>query len=184
MLPLKLLVSTVLSTTGTSKTLVAFNSATLLLMIVWRSKLVTPKSIWGCRSIIATTQLSGVNRPFSLRFVAMISSLFLVLLCSVFLNPLRSKAIVMPTDEMFGLRRNCLRTVTYQLRNRRQVTMDNCQRAGTCQPAGTSLPVDLTAARVPRCGLSKRGKEANIQACQAVNPSGIVFAFPRAWEIQ
>src|SRR5438445_1143482 len=86
MLPLKLLVSTVLSTTGTSKTLVAFNSATLLLMIVWRSKLVTPKSIWGCRSIIATTQLSGVNRPFSLRFVAMISSSFLVLLGSAFLN--------------------------------------------------------------------------------------------------
>jgi hypothetical protein len=27
----------------------------------------------------------------------------------------RSKAIVVPTDEIFGLRRNCLRTVTYQL---------------------------------------------------------------------
>jgi hypothetical protein len=64
------------------------------------------------------------------------------------------------------------------------VTMDNCQRAGSCQPAGTSLPVDLTAARVPRCGLSKRGKEANIHPRQAVNPSGIVFALARMWEIQ
>src|SRR5207253_6503221 len=47
MLPLKLLVSTVLSTTGTLKTLAAFEIATLLLMIVWRSKFATPKSIWG-----------------------------------------------------------------------------------------------------------------------------------------
>ena len=46
-LPLKLLVSTVLRTTGTSKTLAAFARATLLLMIDWRSKLETPKSIWG-----------------------------------------------------------------------------------------------------------------------------------------
>src|SRR5712692_7402624 len=65
-LPLKLLVSTVLSTTGTSKTFAAFKSATLLLMIDWRSKLATPKSIWGWRSISATTQLSGVSNPFSL----------------------------------------------------------------------------------------------------------------------
>src|SRR6266436_7966991 len=78
MLPEKFFVSTVLSTTGTSNTLVAFKSATLLLMIVWRSKLPTPNIIWGSRSIIATTQLSGVNSPFSLRFVAMISSSFLV----------------------------------------------------------------------------------------------------------
>ncbi len=34
-----------------------------------------------------------------------------------------------------------------------------------------------------RC-LSKRGKETNIHPCQAVNPSGIVFAFARMWEIQ
>ena len=31
----------------------------------WRSKSDTPKSIWGCRSIIVTTQLSGVSNPFS-----------------------------------------------------------------------------------------------------------------------
>src|SRR5947208_9970139 len=47
MLPLKPFVSTVLRITGTLKTLVAFDSATLLLMIVWRSKFATPKSIWG-----------------------------------------------------------------------------------------------------------------------------------------
>ena len=67
MLPLKPLVSTVLRTTGTSKTLAAFASATLLLMIAWRSKLATPKSICGWRSISVTTQLSGVSSPFSLR---------------------------------------------------------------------------------------------------------------------
>ena len=33
--------------------------------------------------------------------------------------------------------------------------------------------------RVPRCGLSKGGKEANIHPRQAVNPSGIVFALAR-----
>ncbi|HEX9273773.1 MAG TPA: hypothetical protein VGA01_16345, partial [Candidatus Binatia bacterium] len=44
--------------------------------------------------------------------------------------------------------------------------------------------VNLTAARVPPRGLSKRGKEANIHPRQAVNPSGIVFAFARMWEIQ
>ena len=46
-MPLKLLVSTVVSTTGTSKTFAAFKSPTLLLMIVWRSKLPTPNIIWG-----------------------------------------------------------------------------------------------------------------------------------------
>src|ERR1700761_119408 len=46
-LPLKDLVSTVVSTTGTSKTLAAFEIATVLLMIPWRSKLLVPKSIWG-----------------------------------------------------------------------------------------------------------------------------------------
>ena len=38
MLPLKPLVSTVLRTTGMSKTRAAFERATLLLMIAWRSK--------------------------------------------------------------------------------------------------------------------------------------------------
>src|SRR5229473_370928 len=46
-LPLKLFVSTVVSTTGTSNTLAAFASATVLFMIVWRSKLLTPNSICG-----------------------------------------------------------------------------------------------------------------------------------------
>src|SRR5713226_4480585 len=46
-LPLKLLLSTVLRTTGRENTLAALASATVLLMIDWRSKLETPKSIWG-----------------------------------------------------------------------------------------------------------------------------------------
>src|SRR6266481_7103199 len=66
--PLKLFVSTVVSTTGTSNTRVAFASATVLLMIVCRSKLLTPNSICGWWSIRATTQLSGVSNPFSLSF--------------------------------------------------------------------------------------------------------------------
>src|SRR5438132_184504 len=45
--PLNAFVSTVLRTTGTSKTLAALASTTLLLMIDWRSKLETPKSICG-----------------------------------------------------------------------------------------------------------------------------------------
>src|SRR5438067_438660 len=81
MLPLKPLVSTVLSTTGTSKTLAAFESATLLLMIVWRSKFDTPKSICGWRSISVTTQLSGVNSPFSLRLLRALGCGMVVLLC-------------------------------------------------------------------------------------------------------
>src|SRR5467141_549142 len=43
--PLKLLLSTVLRTTGRENTRAAFASATVLLMIDWRSKLETPKSI-------------------------------------------------------------------------------------------------------------------------------------------
>src|SRR5207253_7635559 len=35
----------------------------LLLMMLWRSKFETPKSICGCRSMVAATQLSGVSRP-------------------------------------------------------------------------------------------------------------------------
>src|SRR5439155_3449766 len=45
--PLKLVVSTVESTKGTSNTRAAFESATVLLMMDWRSTLATPKSIWG-----------------------------------------------------------------------------------------------------------------------------------------
>ena len=43
---LKDFVSTVVKTTGTSKTLEAFPIATVLLMIPWRSKLLVPNSIW------------------------------------------------------------------------------------------------------------------------------------------
>jgi hypothetical protein len=68
MLPEKPLVSTVESTTGTSNTRAALVSTRLLLMIVCRSWLATPKSICGCRSMTATRQLSGVSRPFSLSF--------------------------------------------------------------------------------------------------------------------
>src|SRR5579864_5457191 len=46
MYPLKLLVSTVDKIIGTPNTFVAFARATLQLMIDWRSKLWTPKSIW------------------------------------------------------------------------------------------------------------------------------------------
>src|SRR5262245_53162672 len=74
-LPLNVFVSTLDRTNGTSNTRTAFASATLLLMTVWRSKFATPKSICGCRSIIATTQLSGVSRPFSLRLTFGISFL-------------------------------------------------------------------------------------------------------------
>src|SRR5258705_12977582 len=66
--PLKLFVSTVVSTTGTSNTCVAFARATVLFMIDCRSKLLTPNSICGWWSISATTQLSGVSKPFSLSF--------------------------------------------------------------------------------------------------------------------
>jgi len=44
---------------------------------------------------------------------------------------LRSKAIVMPIYKILRMCRKYLRPVTYQLRNRRLMTMDNCQRVGT-----------------------------------------------------
>src|ERR1700742_2934384 len=47
MLPLKLFVSTVVNTTGTSKMRVALARATVLLMIDCRSKFAVPNSIWG-----------------------------------------------------------------------------------------------------------------------------------------
>src|SRR5439155_26805417 len=109
--------------------------------------------------MIATTQLSGVNSPFSLRFVAMISSSFLVLLGSVFLHcPDETQSLCRLTKSC-GLRRKYLRTVTYQLRDPALLAMDNCQRAGTCLPAGTSLRVDLTPARVPRCRRLSKTRE-------------------------
>src|SRR5579863_8808643 len=60
-LPLKDLVSTVESTTGTPKTFAAFASTKLLLITDCRSKLLTPNSICGWRSMSVTTQLSGVR---------------------------------------------------------------------------------------------------------------------------
>src|SRR5262249_12849296 len=45
--------------------------------MVWRSKLATPNSICGWKSMKATTQLSGVSRPFSVRFVRGIRLLLL-----------------------------------------------------------------------------------------------------------
>jgi hypothetical protein len=45
-LPLKLFVSTVVSTTGTSKIRVAFASATVQFVMAWRSKLAVPNIIW------------------------------------------------------------------------------------------------------------------------------------------
>jgi hypothetical protein len=50
-----------------ASTLVAFASASLLLMTALRSKFVTPNSFYGWRSIMVTTQLSGVRSPFLLR---------------------------------------------------------------------------------------------------------------------
>ncbi len=47
MFPLKLFVSTVVNTTGTSKMRVALARATVLLMIDCRSKFEVPNSIWG-----------------------------------------------------------------------------------------------------------------------------------------
>src|SRR5271170_1052689 len=64
--PENALLSTVESTTGTSKTRAALPRIRLLLITVWRSKLATPNNICGGRSMNATAQLSGVSRPFSL----------------------------------------------------------------------------------------------------------------------
>ena len=54
------------TTVGTSKTRAAFARIRFALMIDCRSASPTPNSICGCRSIMVTTQLSGVSRPFSL----------------------------------------------------------------------------------------------------------------------
>jgi len=45
----------------------------------------------------------------------------------------------MPIYEILRMRRKYLRPVTCHLRNRRLMTMDNCQRAGDWRPVGTSL---------------------------------------------
>src|SRR6185295_13241364 len=94
MLPLKPLVSTVESTTGTSKTRAAFERATTLLMIPWRSKLETPNSICGWKSISVTTQLSGVSRLFSERLARGIRILLLG-----YVTAELTKRRLQPTDE-------------------------------------------------------------------------------------
>src|SRR5258708_6135235 len=76
-LPLKDLVSTVVRTTGTSKIRVALARATVLLMIDCRSKLEVPNNICGWWSMNATAQLSGVSRPFSLRFICCVCAIYL-----------------------------------------------------------------------------------------------------------
>src|SRR3989442_13480238 len=66
MFPLNALDSTVLRTTGTSKTLAALHRISLLLMTDWRSKMPNAKSIFGGRSMMVTTQVSWVRSPFLL----------------------------------------------------------------------------------------------------------------------
>src|SRR5271169_1314963 len=78
-LPLKDLVSTVVRTTGTSKIRVALARATVLLMIDCRSKFEVPNNICGWWSMNATAQLSGVSRPFSLRFICCVCAICLFL---------------------------------------------------------------------------------------------------------
>src|SRR6266436_1514904 len=86
--PLKDLVSTVVRTTGTSKIRVALARATVLLMIDWRSKLAVPNNICGWWSMNATAQLSGVSRPFSLRFICCVCAIYLILSVPKLLPPL------------------------------------------------------------------------------------------------
>ena len=90
----------------------------------------------------------------------------------------------MPTDEMFGLRRKLLENSYISVPKSKTADDGQLPTGWQLLTCRHSLPVDLTAARVPRCGLSKGGKEANIHPRQAVNPSGIVFALARMWEIQ
>ena len=68
MLPLKLFVIHSGQDHWHIKNLCGLPSATVLLIIPCRSKLLVPNSICGWWSIRATTQLSGVSKPFSLRF--------------------------------------------------------------------------------------------------------------------
>ena len=89
----------------------------------------------------------------------------------------------MPTDEMFGLRRKLLENSYISVAKSK--TGDDGQL-----PTGWHLlncwhftAGRLTAARVPRCGLSKRGDESERLCASALNRSGMAFAFPRAWEI-
>src|SRR2546422_5717476 len=89
-LPLKDLVSTVVRTTGTSKIRVALARATVLLMIDCRSKLEVPNNICGWWSMNATAQLSGVSRPFSLRFICCVCAIYLFLSDPQLLPPLSS----------------------------------------------------------------------------------------------
>src|SRR3984893_11057499 len=106
-LPLKDLVSTVVRTTGTSKIRVALARATVLLMIDCRSKLEVPNNICGWWSMNATAQLSGVSRPFSLRFICCVCAIYLFLSDPKLSPPLSSfevqtDASVVPIPFFFG----------------------------------------------------------------------------------
>src|SRR5260370_2876252 len=97
MFPLKLFVSTVGNTTGTSKMRVALARATVLLMIDCRSKLEVPNNICGWWSMNATAQLSGVSRPLSLRFICCVCAIYLFLSDPKLFPPLSSFEV--HTDE-------------------------------------------------------------------------------------
>src|SRR5712691_7021706 len=59
-------------------------------MIDCRSKLEVPNNIWGWWSMNATAQLSGVSRPFSLRFICCVCAIYLFLSDPKLLPPLSS----------------------------------------------------------------------------------------------
>ena len=66
------LVSTVDRTTGTSNVFAALLEYEIVVDDRLGVEVATPNSICGCRSMIATTQLSGVNSPFSLSFTRLL----------------------------------------------------------------------------------------------------------------
>src|SRR5260370_24512709 len=59
-------------------------------MIDCRSKLEVPNNICGWWSMNATAQLSGVSRPFSLRFICCVCAIYLYLSDPKLLPPLSS----------------------------------------------------------------------------------------------
>jgi hypothetical protein len=98
---------------------------------------------------------------------------------------MNDKAIVMPTDEMVGLRRKLLENSYISVPKSK--TADDGQL-----PAGWQLladwhftPVILAAAQSAALPTSQQnaGTRANVYARSALNRSGMAFAFPRVWEI-
>ena len=82
----------------------------------------------------------------------------------------------MPTDEMFGLRRNCLRTVTYQLRNRRLID-DGQLPTGWHLLTYWHFTAEILRSAALRAANAERRQTFHPR--QSVNPSGIVFALAR-----